>query len=89
MHTDPISHILQYMDSAVTPQAIAGLSGLMLARKPLVAAYATPMVQLGSSDKEAFYGVPDAAKPLLEEPSKVLELTNIVSAVLRIVAMSV
>lgn len=68
------------MDSAVTPQAIAGLSGLMLARKPLVTAYATPTVQLGGAEgKEPTYAVPELAKPLLEEPSKVLEFANIVS----------
>lgn len=68
---------LEYIDPSITPKACAGLNGMKLGGRVLTAVHViTPPAEV---DNEAtpFYGIPDNAKSLLEEPTKVLQLKNV------------
>ncbi|XP_044983113.1 uncharacterized protein LOC123449835 isoform X2 [Hordeum vulgare subsp. vulgare] len=61
---------LEYIDHSVTNKACAGLNGMKLGGCILTA------VQV-RNEASAFYGIPDSAKALLEEPTNVLQLKNV------------
>jgi hypothetical protein len=74
---------LEYADRSITPKACAGLNGMKLGGCVLTAVHAfpNPPVELNcqaANETSPFYGIPDNAKSLLEEPTKVLQLKNVV-----------
>uniref|UniRef100_A0A0A9D5Z5 RRM domain-containing protein n=1 Tax=Arundo donax TaxID=35708 RepID=A0A0A9D5Z5_ARUDO len=74
---------LEYTDHSITSKACAGLSGMKLGGCILTAVHVfpNPPAELNFQvDNEAspFYGIPDNAKSLLEEPTKVLQLKDVV-----------
>eukprot|EP00850_Spirogloea_muscicola_P004922 SM000022S07136 [mRNA] locus=s22:90406:102480:+ [translate_table: standard] len=69
-----------YMDPVTTPKACIGLNGLQLAGKTLTVMHANTGAPLQTEDVlRATYDIPSAARPLLEEPTRILELRNLVS----------
>ncbi|PUZ42938.1 hypothetical protein GQ55_9G621800 [Panicum hallii var. hallii] len=73
---------LEYADRSITPKACAGLNGMKLGGCVLTAVHAfpNPPVELNcqaANETSPFYGIPDNAKSLLEEPTKVLQLKNV------------
>ncbi|CAM0870606.1 unnamed protein product [Alopecurus aequalis] len=62
---------LEYIDHSITNKACAGLNGMKLGGCILTAVKA-------HNEASPFYGIPDSAKALLEEPTKVLQLKNVV-----------
>ncbi|KAL6648833.1 hypothetical protein ACP70R_013057 [Stipagrostis hirtigluma subsp. patula] len=69
---------LEYKDHSITSKACAGLNGMKLGGCMLTAVhvYPNPPVEIGN-EAYPFYGIPDHAKPLLEEPTKVLKLKGL------------
>ncbi|XP_044383989.1 uncharacterized protein [Triticum aestivum] len=61
---------LEYIDHSITNKACAGLNGMKLGGCILTA------VQV-RNEASPFYGIPDSAKALLEEPTNVLQLKNV------------
>ncbi|XP_051127876.1 splicing factor U2af large subunit A [Andrographis paniculata] len=68
---------LEFVDHSVTSKACAGLNGMRLGGKVVTAVFATPDATTGDVAKSPFYGIPEHAKPLLEKPSAVLQLKNV------------
>ncbi|KAF9608152.1 hypothetical protein IFM89_007538 [Coptis chinensis] len=68
---------LEYMDQTITLKACAGLNGMKLAGQVLTAVQAFPDASVEENSKSLFYGIPEHAKPLLLEPTKVLKLKNV------------
>eukprot|EP01018_Ginkgo_biloba_P030457 Gb_32245 [translate_table: standard] len=71
---------LEYVDPSVTLKACAGLNGMRLGDGILSVVQATPdasgEAKVGSIP---FYGIPEHAKPLMEKPTRVLELRNVIT----------
>ncbi|XP_006649367.1 splicing factor U2af large subunit B [Oryza brachyantha] len=69
---------LEYIDHSITSKACAGLNGMKLGGCILTAVHVVPDPPT-QVDNEAspFYGIPDSAKSLLEEPTKILQLKNV------------
>ncbi|KAG5560414.1 hypothetical protein RHGRI_003657 [Rhododendron griersonianum] len=77
-HNEPCV-FLEYVNQSVTLKACAGLNGMRLGGQLLTAVLATPdaassVENIGNSP---FYGIPEHAKPLLEKPTQVLKLKNL------------
>eukprot|EP00249_Psilotum_nudum_P015473 c25344_g2_i1 orf=181-1392(-) len=71
---------LEYLDPSVTLKACAGLSGMRLGNRILTVMQATPNADLEVGNPETpFYGVPEQAKPLLESPTRIVELQNMIT----------
>ncbi|CAA0817423.1 RNA-binding (RRM/RBD/RNP motifs) family protein [Striga hermonthica] len=68
---------LEYVDHSVTSKACAGLNGMKLGGRVVSAVFATPETNMENIGKLPFYGIPEHAKPLLEEPTAVLKLKNL------------
>eukprot|EP00850_Spirogloea_muscicola_P015341 SM000116S24262 [mRNA] locus=s116:329128:346415:- [translate_table: standard] len=69
-----------YMDPVTTPAACIGLNGLQLAGKTLTVMHANTGAPSQTEDVlRATYDIPSAARPLLEEPTRILELKYLVS----------
>ncbi|KAL6532438.1 hypothetical protein OROGR_014408 [Orobanche gracilis] len=68
---------LEYVDLSVTSKACAGLNGMKLGGRVVSAVCATPEAVLENVGKLPFYGIPEHAKPLLEKPTPVLKLKNV------------
>ncbi|CAN1279192.1 Splicing factor U2AF 65 kDa subunit [Linum perenne] len=62
---------LEYADQNVTLKACAGLNGMKIGGQVLTAVQAVP---------DASIGIPEHAKPLLENPTEVLKLMNVLKA---------
>ncbi|KAG6542559.1 hypothetical protein Mapa_016030 [Marchantia paleacea] len=71
---------LEYMDPTATSKACAGLNGMKLGTSFLTVVQATPHSSL-EVDYTAVpsYRVPEHARPLLQAPSRILELQNMVT----------
>ncbi|KAL2635598.1 hypothetical protein R1flu_007077 [Riccia fluitans] len=70
----------KYMDPEATLRACAGLNGIKLGTRFLTVVQATPDPSPEMTRAETpFYGVPEQAKPLLQPPSRILELQNLVT----------
>ncbi|KAK6138754.1 hypothetical protein DH2020_027505 [Rehmannia glutinosa] len=67
---------LEYVDHSVTSKACAGLNGMRLGGRVVTAVFATPEVVLENAGKLPFYEIPEHAKPLLENPTAVVKLKN-------------
>ncbi|KAJ8433353.1 hypothetical protein Cgig2_020433 [Carnegiea gigantea] len=81
----------EYADQSITLKACAGLNGMRLGGRVLTVAQAVPhtsseVVCLFTDEIDAlqedsgrmpFYGIPDHVKPLLESPTQVLKLNNV------------
>eukprot|EP00898_Chlorokybus_atmophyticus_P000743 jgi/Chlat1/166/Chrsp1S03100 len=74
---------LEYKDSSVTTRAVAGLNGMALGEGILTVCLATPDVEEPPVDEQGerlnFYGIPEHAKPLMETPQRIIELSNVVT----------
>lgn len=69
---------LEYADRSVTSKACAGLNGMMLGGRVLTAVHVFPNPHVEAANEASpFYGIPDNAKLLLKEPTKVLQLKNV------------
>ncbi|KAL6522771.1 hypothetical protein OROHE_016618 [Orobanche hederae] len=68
---------LEYVDLSVTSKACAGLNGMKLGGRVVSAVSAMPEAVLENVGKLPFYGIPEHAKPLLEKPTPVLKLKNV------------
>ncbi|KAL6548291.1 hypothetical protein OROGR_008712 [Orobanche gracilis] len=68
---------LEYVDLSVTSKACAGLNGMKLGGRVVSAVSATQEAVLENVGKLPFYGIPEHAKPLLEKPTPVLKLKNV------------
>ncbi|KAL3828270.1 hypothetical protein ACJIZ3_017072 [Penstemon smallii] len=69
---------LEFADHSVTSKACAGLNGMRLGGQVVTAVCANPdPVSVGNVGKSPFYGIPEHAKPLLEKPTPVLKLKNV------------
>uniref|UniRef100_A0A803KT14 RRM domain-containing protein n=1 Tax=Chenopodium quinoa TaxID=63459 RepID=A0A803KT14_CHEQI len=69
---------LEYTDQSVTLKACAGLNGMRLGGRVLTVAQAVPNTEsVESSGMPPFYGIPEHVKPLLEMPTEVLKLSNV------------
>lgn len=71
---------LEYLDPSVTLKACAGLNGMRLGNHILTVFQATPNASSETERTESpFYGIPEQAKTLLQTPTRVLELQNVIS----------
>lgn len=69
---------LEYIDHSITSKACAGLNGMKLGGGILTAVNVFPnSTEQAFNEASPFYGIPDSAKSLLEEPTKVLQLKNV------------
>ncbi|XP_066384184.1 splicing factor U2af large subunit A-like isoform X2 [Miscanthus floridulus] len=69
---------LEYADRSITSKACAGLNGMMLGGCVLTAVHVFPNPPVEAANEAfPFYGIPDNAKSLLKEPTKVLQLKNV------------
>ncbi|XP_024984561.1 splicing factor U2af large subunit B [Cynara cardunculus var. scolymus] len=69
---------VEYVDQSVTVKACVGLNGMKLGGKVLTVTQATPDASsLENHGDQPFYGTPEHARPLLEEPTQVLKLSNV------------
>ncbi|GMP77549.1 hypothetical protein CsSME_00033796 [Camellia sinensis var. sinensis] len=70
---------LEYVDQSVTIKACTGLNGMRLGGKMLTVVLATPDASSAENvGNSPFYGIPEHVKPLLEKPTQVLKLRNVV-----------
>ncbi|XP_073395039.1 uncharacterized protein [Physcomitrium patens] len=70
----------EYLDPTVTHQACKGLNGMNLGGQVLTVLQATPDAKYEVFSKNPpFYDIPEEALPLLETPTNVLEIHNLVS----------
>ncbi|CAI0436263.1 unnamed protein product [Linum tenue] len=69
---------LEYADETVTLKACAGLNGMKIGGQVLTAVQAVqdPSV-MASNGSPPFHGIPEHAKSLLEKPTEVLKLLNV------------
>ncbi|XP_059632321.1 splicing factor U2af large subunit B [Cornus florida] len=71
---------LEYVDQSVTLKACAGLNGMKLGGQLLTVVQAIPgAASVENYESQPFYGIPEHAKPLLEKPTQVLKLRNVLS----------
>ncbi|CBI23686.3 unnamed protein product, partial [Vitis vinifera] len=71
---------LEYVDQSVTLKACAGLNGMKLGGQVLTVVQAIPnALAMENTGNLPFYGIPEHAKPLLERPTQVLKLKNVVN----------
>ncbi|MCO5563459.1 hypothetical protein L7F22_017101 [Adiantum nelumboides] len=71
---------LEYLDPSVTLKACAGLNGMRLGNKIITVVQATPNAVSEPEGKQIpSYGVPEHAKPLLQAPTRILELQNVIT----------
>ncbi|KAH9602070.1 hypothetical protein KSS87_007008 [Heliosperma pusillum] len=69
---------LEYADSSITLKACAALNGMKLGGRILTVAQATPDASFEENfETPPFYGIPEHVKPLLENPTLVLKLSNV------------
>ncbi|XBH58636.1 hypothetical protein VPH35_080040 [Triticum aestivum] len=68
---------LEYIDHSITNKACAGLNGMKLGGCILTAVQVFPNPVEVRNEASPFYGIPDSAKALLEEPTNVLQLKNV------------
>ncbi|KAI7748032.1 hypothetical protein M8C21_028536 [Ambrosia artemisiifolia] len=69
---------VEYADQSVTVKACVGLNGMKLGGQVLTVTQATPDVSLvGNHGNQPYYGTPVHARPLLEKPTQVLKLSNV------------
>ncbi|GMP77547.1 hypothetical protein CsSME_00033796 [Camellia sinensis var. sinensis] len=69
---------LEYVDQSVTIKACTGLNGMRLGGKMLTVVLATPDASSAENvGNSPFYGIPEHVKPLLEKPTQVLKLRNV------------
>ncbi|KAK1286276.1 hypothetical protein QJS10_CPB20g00885 [Acorus calamus] len=69
---------LEYVDHSITHKACAGLNGMKLGGNILTVVQATPDSYAEEIDESPpFYGIPEHAKPLLENPTRVLKFQNL------------
>ncbi|XP_074320322.1 uncharacterized protein LOC141657094 [Silene latifolia] len=69
---------LEYADSSITSKACAALNGMKLGGRILTVAHATPDASFEENfESPPFYGIPEHVKPLLENPTPVLKLSNV------------
>ncbi|XP_057471391.1 uncharacterized protein LOC130760189 isoform X2 [Actinidia eriantha] len=69
---------LEYADQSVTLKACAGLNGMRMGGQMLTVVLATPDASLAENiGNSPFYGIPEHAKPLLQKPTQVLKLKNV------------
>ncbi|KAK1426406.1 hypothetical protein QVD17_15077 [Tagetes erecta] len=69
---------VEYADQSVTLKACAGLNGMKLGGQVLTVTQATPDASLvGNQGDQLFYGTPAHARALLEKPTQVLKLNNV------------
>ncbi|KAL6970593.1 hypothetical protein U1Q18_030289 [Sarracenia purpurea var. burkii] len=68
---------LEYVDQSVTLKACAGLNGMRLGGQMLTVVLATPDASMENIGNSPFYGIPDHAKALLEKPTHILKLRNV------------
>ncbi|KAM0065054.1 putative RNA recognition motif domain, nucleotide-binding alpha-beta plait domain superfamily [Helianthus debilis subsp. tardiflorus] len=69
---------VEYADQSVTVKACVGLNGMKLGGQVLTVTQATPDASLvGNHGDLPFYGTPVHAQPLLEKPTQVLKLNNV------------
>ncbi|KAK9068753.1 hypothetical protein SSX86_012868 [Deinandra increscens subsp. villosa] len=69
---------VEYADQSVTVKACVGLNGMKLGGQVLTVTQATPDASLvGNHGDQPFYGTPVHARPLLEKPTQVLKLSNV------------
>ncbi|GAB4843093.1 hypothetical protein Ancab_013072 [Ancistrocladus abbreviatus] len=69
---------LEYADQSVTLKACAALNGMKLVGRILTVAQAVPNALPGDdSGTPALYGIPEHVKPLLEKPTRVLKIKNV------------
>ncbi|XP_062209809.1 splicing factor U2af large subunit B-like [Phragmites australis] len=69
---------LEYVDHSITSKACAGLNGMKLGGCVLTVVHVFPNPPAEVDNKASpFYGIPDNAKSLLEEPTKVLQLKDV------------
>ncbi|KAI3676839.1 hypothetical protein L1987_86453 [Smallanthus sonchifolius] len=83
-HFEDHSHLhsrcafVEYADQSVTVKACVGLNGMKLGGQVLTVTQATPDASLaGNHGNRSFYGTPVHAQPLLEKPTQVLKLNNV------------
>lgn len=70
---------LEYVDQSATKKACAGLNGMKLGGKVLTVVQAMQNASLIANDENSpSYEIPLHAKPLLEEPTHVLKLKNVI-----------
>ncbi|KAL9225167.1 hypothetical protein vseg_001119 [Gypsophila vaccaria] len=69
---------LEYTDQAITSKACAALNGMKLGGRILTVAQAIPDTSFkGRFETRPFYGIPEHVKRLLEKPTLVLKLSNV------------
>ncbi|XP_057459704.1 uncharacterized protein LOC130750234 isoform X2 [Actinidia eriantha] len=69
---------LEYADQSVTLKACAGLNGMTMGGQMLTVILATPDASLAENiGNSPFYGIPEHAKSLLQKPTHVLMLKNV------------
>ncbi|KAL8260084.1 hypothetical protein R6Q59_028037 [Mikania micrantha] len=69
---------VEYADQSVTVKACVGLNGMKLGGQVLTVTQATPDASLMENHgAQPFYGTPVHARPLLEKPTQVLKLNNV------------
>lgn len=70
---------LEYVDQSITKKACAGLNGMKLGGKVLTVVLAMQNAsQIANDENSPSYEIPLHAKPLLEEPTHVLKLNNVI-----------
>ncbi|KAM0849426.1 hypothetical protein ACQ4PT_053738 [Festuca glaucescens] len=69
---------LEYIDHSSTNKACAGLNGMKLGGSIITAVQVFPNPLEVHNEASPFYGIPYSAKALLEEPTNVLQLKNVV-----------
>ncbi|KAM7252976.1 hypothetical protein ACFE04_025594 [Oxalis oulophora] len=71
---------LEYVDHSITLKACAALNGMKLGGQVITAVQADPNTLFLKNDgDQPFYGIPEHAKPLLKNPSQVLQLKNVLN----------
>ncbi|KAH7292416.1 hypothetical protein KP509_29G067000 [Ceratopteris richardii] len=71
---------LEYLDPSVTPKACAGLNGMCLGNSTLTVVLATPNAKTEEDgERTPFYDVPEHARTLLQPPTRILELQDVIT----------
>ncbi|GAB2265922.1 hypothetical protein Dimus_000953 [Dionaea muscipula] len=71
---------LEYADQSITLKACAGLNGIKIGGRVLTVAQAVPnAISMDDSGSPPSYGIPEHVKPLLEKPTPVLKIKNVVA----------
>ncbi|KAH9287968.1 hypothetical protein KI387_032085 [Taxus chinensis] len=69
---------LEYVDQSVTLKACAGLNGMKLGGGIITVVQGTPDAS-GEVECLPFYGIPEHAKMLMQKPTRVLKLNNVLT----------